>query len=317
MPFKKLLGTSVLAMGAASMLHAQNATDNGDIIVTAAKRDQSLQSVPISVSVTNADTIQKAQIVDLIDLQSVVPSLKVIQLNNTSQTQFQIRGFADGNGNLGLENAVGLFVDGVYRSRSISSLDDLPDVERIEVLRGPQSTLFGKNVSVGAISITTKEPELNHWGGVAEATIGNYGEILTKALINAPIGDKVALRVSGSVEQRDGYFNDIVTGGTVNNRNRYQVRGDLLIKPSDDLKIRIIADYSHINEICCGVVNIFNGPASAAIQKIGGQVSGPQDISTHQVVYNFDPTNLIRNQGISGKIDYNLGGSGIKLTSIT
>jgi iron complex outermembrane receptor protein len=109
---------------------------------------------------------------DLIDLQSVVPSLKVSQFNAVGQTNFIIRGFGNGNGNDGIESSVGVFIDGVYRSRSSSALDDLPEVERIEVLRGPQSTLFGKNVSAGAISIVTKQPQFD-FGGKAEVSLGN------------------------------------------------------------------------------------------------------------------------------------------------
>ena len=148
-------------------------TDSDDIIVTATKREQTLQDVPISVSVTGVETIEKAQIRDLIDLQSVVPSLKVAQFNAAGQTNFIIRGFGNGNGNDGIESSVGVFIDGVYRSRSASALDDLPEIERVEVLRGPQSTLFGKNVSAGAISIVTKRPAFD-WGGKAEISIGNY-----------------------------------------------------------------------------------------------------------------------------------------------
>ena len=173
--------------------------------MTAAKREQTLQDVPISVSVTSSDTIEKAQIVDLKDLQSVVPSLKVTQFQSAGQTNFTIRGFGNGNGNIGIESSVGVFIDGVYRSRSASAISDLPELERIEVLRGPQSTLFGKNVSAGAISVVTKRPQFD-WGLRAEATAGNYGAIQANASITGPITDSIAFRAYGSVNQRDGYF---------------------------------------------------------------------------------------------------------------
>lgn len=116
------------------------------VTITATKREQTLRDVPISVSMTNAETLKKARIVDLIDLQSVVPSLKITQFNAMGQTNFIIRGFGNGSGNNGIESSVGVFVDGVYRSRTASALDDLPEVQRIDALCGPQSTLFGKNV---------------------------------------------------------------------------------------------------------------------------------------------------------------------------
>ncbi len=126
-----------------------------EVIVTAAKRQQTLQEIPIAVSVVSAETIEQAQVLDIKDLQTLVPSLRVTQLQGSAQTNFIIRGFGNGANNAGIEPSVGVFIDGVYRSRVGSALADLPKLERIEVLRGPQSTLFGKNASAGVISVTT------------------------------------------------------------------------------------------------------------------------------------------------------------------
>ena len=271
-------GISLIAFFAASPVVAQDSTaapppaetsatvdpDAIEIVVTATKREQSLQDVPISVSVTGEDTVDKAQIRDLVDLQSVVPSLKVSQSNAAAQTNFIIRGFGNGNGNFGIESSVGVFIDGVYRSRSFSALDDLPEIERIEVLRGPQSTLFGKNVSAGAISIITKRPQFI-LGGQFEGSVGNYDARQLKGTITGPIADTVAVRLSGSVNKRDGYFENLTTGTDINDRNRYSVRGDVLWEPTTDLSVRVIADYSHIKEACCGVVPLLNGPATQFI----------------------------------------------------
>ena len=332
----ELLAATTLAMVLAQPAFAQDAapasqaatTDQaadtdpnfGEVVVTAAKREQTLQDVPISVSVTSADTLEKAQIVDLKDLQSVVPSLKVTQFQSAGQTNFTIRGFGNGNGNIGIESSVGVFIDGVYRSRSASALADLPDVERIEVLRGPQSTLFGKNVSAGAISVVTKRPQFT-WGGRAEATAGNYGSIQANASITGPISETVAFRVYGSVNQRDGYFKNIVTGADVNNKDRYSVRGDLLFEPNSDFSIRIIGDYNKINEECCGAATIFNGPATLAIGApisaggVGKTIGDPARIFERELVYNTAPHNKLTGKGISGQMDYSTGIG--KLTSIT
>ena len=292
----------------------------GEVVVTAAKREQTLQDVPISVSVTSSDVIEKAQIVDLKDLQSVVPSLKVTQFQSAGQTNFTIRGFGNGNGNIGIESSVGVFIDGVYRSRSASALADLPEVERIEVLRGPQSTLFGKNVSAGAISVVTRRPQFE-WGGRAEATAGNYGSILANASITGPIGDTVAFRVYGSVNQRDGYFKNIVTGSDVNNKDRWALRGDLLFEPSSDFSIRIIGDYNKIDEVCCGAATIFNGPATQLIGLpraaggVGATIGNPARVFNRELVYNTAPNNRLVGKGISAQMDYSTGLG--KLTSIT
>ena len=136
----KLLRLAAVVAGVVSTGLAQAAID--EIVVTANKREQSLQDVPVSVSVTSGETIQRDAIVDIIDLQTSVPSLRVNQLQSSAQTNFTIRGYGNGANNPGIEPAVAVYIDGVPRSRSASALADLPSVERIEVLSGPQSTLF-------------------------------------------------------------------------------------------------------------------------------------------------------------------------------
>ncbi|WP_242137325.1 TonB-dependent receptor [Sphingomonas sp. TREG-RG-20F-R18-01] len=298
----------------------RSATDTDDIIVTATKREQTLQDVPVSVAVTSDDTIKKAKIHDLIDLQATVPSLKVTQFQSAGQTNFTIRGFGNGNGNIGIESSVGVFIDGVYRSRSASSISDLPELERIEVLRGPQSTLFGKNVSAGAISIITKRPQFT-WGGTAEATTGNFGNIEARASITGPITDTLAFRLYGSVNQRDGYYSNAVNGVKVNGRDRQSLRADVLFEPSSNFSVRIIGDLNNINEVCCGAVTVTNGPLTQliglprAFGGVGGVIGNPATPFNRQVVYNTAPNNKLNGKGISGQVDWNLGFA--KLTSIT
>jgi iron complex outermembrane recepter protein len=317
------IGTSLLALTVAHPAYAQvappqaaeaEAADSDEIIVTATKREQTLQDVPISVSVTGSETVEKAQIRDLIDLQSVVPSLKVSQLNATGQTNFTIRGFGNGNGNDGIEASVGVFIDGVYRARTSAALDDLPEIERIEVLRGPQSTLFGKNVSAGAISIITKKPQFD-WGGKAEISLGNYGLINPKATITGPISDSLAFRLSGSVNSRNGYFRNISTKGDANNRNRWSLRADILFQPSADFSLRVIGDYGLIKEQCCGVTGIQNGPATLAIGALGKPISNTSQIFSRNIVFDANPENRLLGKGLSGQIDWNIGFA--KFTSIT
>ncbi len=165
-----LAGVSAIALASApawaqdSQPPAEEAWADDAIIVTATKREATLQEVPVAVSVTMGETIERAQIRDLKDLSSVVPSLRVNTLQSSANTNFIIRGFGNGANNAGIEPSVGLFVDGVYRSRSAAMIADLPDVQRVEVLRGPQSTLFGKNASAGIISIRTKKPDFELGG---------------------------------------------------------------------------------------------------------------------------------------------------------
>jgi len=168
-----------------------------DIIVTASKRSQTLQDTPVAVSVTSAADLENSQIRDLIDLQSSVPSLRVGQLQSSANTNFIIRGFGNGANNPGIEPSVGVFIDGVYRSRSAAQIGDLPNVERVEVLRGPQSTLFGKNASAGVISIITRKPQFE-FGGSLEASYGNYDAFVVKGDVTGPITDTIAFSIGGN-----------------------------------------------------------------------------------------------------------------------
>jgi iron complex outermembrane receptor protein len=321
------LGASLLALIVAGPALAQDkpapsASSTSvvdEIIVTATKREQTLQDVPISVAVTGQQTVERAQIRDLIDLQSVVPSLKVAQFNAIGQTNFIIRGFGNGAGNDGIESSVGVFIDGVYRSRTASALDDLPEIERIEVLRGPQSTLFGKNVSAGAISIVTKKPSFN-FGGKVEASLGNYDQKQIKGTITGPVSDTLALRLSGSVNKRDGFARNLTTGNDVNDRDRWSIRGDALWQPTDKVSVRVIGDYNKINETCCAVASIYNGPATqfigaAAPDGLGKAVGNPAKVFDRDIIFNTDPVNRLVGKGLSAQVDADVGIG--KLTAIT
>ena len=236
-----------------------------EVVVTATKREQTLQDVPVAVSVTPIETIQRASIQNLTDLASVVSSLRVYTLQTSTQTNFVIRGFGNGANNPGIEGSVGVFIDGVYRSRSAGAIGDLVDVSRVEVLRGPQSTLFGQNASAGVISIVTQKPEFKA-GGYLEGTLGNYGERILKGKWTGPVSDNVAVSLTGTTNKRDGYYSDLKNGTKINDRDRFDVRGQLLWNAGDKLSVRFITDYSNIDEICCGVSNLVKGPTSRIVQ---------------------------------------------------
>lgn len=308
---------------AQSAEEAQPALDRGgddvpgegnEIVVTATKREQTLQDVPVAVSVTTAATLERAQIRDLKDLATVVPSLRVGQLQSSINTNFFIRGFGNGANNAGIEPSVGVFIDGVYRSRSSAQIGDLPDVRRIEVLRGPQSTLFGKNASAGVISIVTQAPQFK-FGGNVEASYGEYNALVVKGVVTGPVSESVAVSLAGGVNKRDGYNRDLGTGHRTNERNRWFLRGQMLFEPSNDLKVRIIGDYDKIDENCCGVVNLLPSSATAAVQLLGGKVNSANDRFGNVVYGNLDSTNDVENYGISGQIDYVMGP--LTLTSIS
>lgn len=315
-----MIGAALTALAWAPGAFAQAPAPQGEeqyadeIIVTATKREQTLQDVPVAVSVTSGAMLEQAQIRDLKDLQSVVPSLRVNQLQSSANTNFYIRGFGNGANNAGIEPSVGLFIDGVYRSRSASMIADFPDVQRIEVLRGPQSTLFGKNASAGVISIITKKPQFK-LGGNVEATYGNHDAIVVKGMVTGPLSETVAASLAAGFNKRDGIVKDLATGDRTNERDRWFMRGQLLWEVQDGLEVRLIGDYGKIDENCCAVVNLRAATPTAAIFALGGAVNQPSEKYDDIAYYNFQSSNKIKNWGLSGQIDYDLGGA--KLTSIT
>ncbi|NBC87957.1 MAG: TonB-dependent receptor [Alphaproteobacteria bacterium] len=329
--FTLMAGAAAFALSAPGALHAQAQPDSDDadelvleddmpsapesnnqIIVTASKREQTLQEVPISVSVTSGETIEQAQIRDVLDLQTVTPSLRVSQLQTSSATTFIIRGFGNGDNNFGIEPSVGVFIDGVFRSRSAGALGDLNNVQRIEVLNGPQSTLFGKNASAGVISVVTREPQYE-FGGMVEAVYGNFNQVFLRGDITGPITDNIAFSLDGTYQRRDGFGEIVNLDEEINNRNRWSARGQLLIEPTPDFKIRAIADYARIDEICCQTATLVAGPTAGAIQALGGQFS--TDFFAYENFLNVVPVNENDNYGGSVQMDYQAGP--ISITSIT
>ena len=314
---KKLSRAGLLVLGAC-LIGSPAWSQDGvieEIIVMAQKREQTLQEVPVAVSVVTADTMRKAQINDVLDLQSVVPSLRVTQLQTSGNTNFVIRGFGNGANNPGIEPSVGVFIDGVYRSRSASALADLPELERVEVLRGPQSTLFGKNASAGVINVVTRTPNLDHFDGSASLVYGNYNQVIVKGDVSGPLSDNFGFSLAANVNQRDGYFTNLENGSGINARDRWGVRGQLFWEPTETLSFRLIADMDEIDEKCCGVGNIVAGPTTGAILLVGGRLV-PNDEFALENYYDFDPTNKIENSGVSLQFDWDITDS-VLLTSIT
>jgi iron complex outermembrane receptor protein len=206
-----------------------------------------------------------------------------------------------------------VFIDGVYRSRSAAAISDLPRLERVEVLSGPQSTLFGKNASAGVVSVVTPVPT-GESGGFISGSFGDLGAVVVKALVEGSLSDNVAFDFAGSYNSRDGYFKNLQTGAELNERNRFAVRGQLNWTPSDTTAIRVIADYDQLEESCCGVINLFSGPATLAINALGGQIV-PNDPDALEGFYDDPAVNEISNFGLSVQGDFEY--EKFSITSIT
>lgn len=294
-----------------------------ELVVTATGREAALQDVPLAVTALAEESIKDAGVTDVRAVQQLAPSFSLgVGQSNATGAVAAIRGIGTGGDNPGFESAVGFFIDGVYRNRSGVALSELPEVERIEVLRGPQGTLFGRNTTAGAISITTKAPEdeLRIFG---EATLGNYNRRGLIAGVTGPlVEDVLAGKIEANIQKRDGFLEDVRSGREVNDRDRYSVRGQLLWDINDQASLRVIADVAETDEQCCGAVTSRQGSSATAINTIARLRAGIGVLSPDPEAREFtlsperDLTEQIKEAGISGQLDYEFA-NGMELTSIT
>ena len=334
-----------LAMPSLAMAQDETAAQEGateetpEIVVTAQGRSQLLSDVPVAISAVNAETLQNSGANDIRQLNQVAPSLLVSSTGSEANGSARIRGIGTVGDNPGLESSVPVFIDGVYRSRSGIGLNELGEIDRVEVQRGPQGTLGGRNSSAGLISIYSKKPEFT-FGGSGELTYGNFDFMRAASSITGPISEQVAFRVDGVYVKRDGFYRDDTNGRDVNNRDRYFLRGQLLFEPNDDLTVRLIADYTSRKEECCaatyvdrtvnqyiGDLNNLSSPLTP-LQTTGNNIINVlRDLGQPLAAFNqgygrrisVSPNRVFtgetKDYGFSGQIDYNLGGA--TLTSIT
>jgi iron complex outermembrane receptor protein len=297
------------------------------IIVTAQKREQSLQDVPIVVTAVSEQLLQDTGVKDIKDLTILTPGLLVTSTSNESVTTARIRGIGTVGDNAGLESSVGVVIDGVYRPRNGVGFGDLGELERIEVLKGPQGTLFGKNTSAGVINVVTKRPSFD-FGANIEVTAGDYGVMDGAASITGPFSDKVAGRLYVASRERDGFL-DVVRGpgprtnDEDNDRKFKTARGQLLFQPSEALDIRLTADYTDRDENCCAAPQVVLSPNAGVLQVlslVGGPDSfrNPADPFDRVAYSNRSTKQEIEEKGASMEINWDMAGlGGATLTSIT
>ena len=285
-----------------------------EIVVTAQKRVESLNDVPVAVTALSGDGLERSQIRDVQELQQLAPSLVVNSTTGSATTILTIRGIGTAGNNTGLEQSVGVFIDGIYRGRIGSAMTDLIDIEQVEILRGPQSTLFGRNTAAGVVSINTKRPEYE-FGGVTELAIGDFGLTQVRGSVTGPITDSVAFRLSGAFYERDGTIEDLVDGSEYNNRERLTGRAQLLWDIADATTLRVIADYTDVDDVCCVANQVFAGPLQPVVAAIGGpgsvqELSGFSDAFTYRGVgspaVGYD--NSFYDGGISAELEHEFDG---------
>ena len=258
-----LAGVSLAAIATPLTVTAQDAGEPDEaatrrlntVEITATRRDgATVQDVPIAITVLDPETLERAGVADIKSLDSVAPSFSMNTSNSESGgITLRLRGVGTTGNNIGLESSVGVFLDGVYLSRPGIALADLLDVAQIEVARGPQGTLFGRNTSAGALVIQTKKPDFDGFSGFANATLGNYNLQNYQLGLNIPVSDNVAFRVSGALRDRDGFLTN-ADGDDVNDRDRLTLRGQALVDFGDMGELRLIADYAEGDDKCCDAV---------------------------------------------------------------
>ena len=221
-----------------------------EVVVTATKRAESLQDIPVTVNAFSSETIQEAGINNAGDLAIMTPALNINVNTSPFNARMTIRGIGTAQTDPALEPSVGLFVDGVFFGRTGLGMSDLTDIERIEVLQGPQGTLYGKNTNAGAISVITKKPNFEEFEGYVEASAGDYSMYRLTASASGPLTDTLAYRLSGSMHERDGYY-DNSAGDDLNDADDWNVQGKLQWEPTDTLSILLSGSHIDRDTKCC------------------------------------------------------------------
>ena len=292
------------------------------IVVTARRRQETAQEVPLAISVVRGDSIEATGNFNIVKLQQLAPTLQVYT-TNPRNTSVNIRGLGVPFGltSDGFEQGVGIYVDDVYNSRVAAATFDFLDVAQVEVLRGPQGTLYGKNTTAGAINITTNQPTFN-FEGRAELTVGNLNLKQAKAAVSGPLSDTVAVRIAMASTSRRGTLYNVTSQRWINEQDNLGLRGQLLFKPSEDFSITLSGDYSKQDPECCGTTFVRVGKtqrplnrqydALAAAQNYVVPSRNPYDRLT-DLDSNLNAGNKIG--GVSAKIKWDVGPG--TLTSVT
>jgi iron complex outermembrane recepter protein len=302
-PSRNLLLAAAIAaaLPVPAALAQQGPTAIEEIVVTARKREEALQDVPVAITALSAAALEERQIGDLAEMGSTVPNLTIYAArgSNTTLTAY-MRGVGQADPLWGVDPGVALYVDDVYIARPQGALLDVYDIERIEVLRGPQGTLYGKNTIGGAIRYVSAPLE-SEWEGSFGATIGNYGQTDWKAMLNIPLGERAAFRIAGASLENDGYGTNLVQGVPTGNKDAKAARAALRWQPSDELDIRFSADFTRDDSNPRGAQRLVPNRFEPLFS---GQPPRPANDNPFDVDSDFEPINRTDMDGYSLTIDW-------------
>ncbi len=289
------------------------------VTVTAQRREESAQDVPLSVTAVDGEQLEDLRVENIENISLISPSISFNKTNApAASSNIQIRGIGTTGQSRVFEGAVGVFIDGVYRTRSGQALSTFLDFDGLQVLRGPQGTLFGKNTSAGALLLNSQAPDLDSVGGFVAGSYGNYNAIDLSGAINIPVAENVAFRIAGSHSEQDGYLEN-PEGDTQNDQKVDAVKASLLWEPTPDLSIKLIADYSvQDDEVGYGTFNAVNGVLTPLINGLtlaNGFAIPSSDIDDYEASINTPTSTEVVDQGLALNIDWEVAGG--TLSSVT
>ncbi|AZL76235.1 MULTISPECIES: TonB-dependent receptor [Pseudomonas] len=273
---------------------AQQDAKLGTVTVNARRREESAQSVPTPISVLSSETLETQRIYRVQDIQQLVPSTNVSYVH-ARQSSISIRGLGNNPASDGLEGSVGVYLDNVYLGRPGMAVFDLLDVEQLEVLRGPQGTLFGKNTTAGVLNITTRKPTFHQEGSV-QSSLGEDGYWQTQGSFSGPLTDTLAGRISAYHTEDDGYVKNIYNGHDLNGGKRQGFRTQLLFKPSETFNLRWIGEYNE-EDSDNGVLSLYStGPTINGVNRYESlaRQAGATLVSGKDRKVNFDADQMVK-----------------------
>ncbi len=282
-------------------------SDAGDIVVTAQRRSERLRDVPISITALNSEMLVKSGVNNTLDIARITPGLQLPLYGGFLQPS--IRGINSAGAGLGDSSNVAVYVDGVYQPSESAQLMDLPDVQQIEVLKGPQGTLYGQNAAGGAITVTTVAPSFIPAGRIS-ASYGRYDDKSLRAYVTGPISETIAVSVAGAYEDRDGFRRDILRGGRGAGLESRLIRGRLLYQPTDDLSFTLSGYYTRRAD-----GDVYAGKAVGPGTALGDGLAGAYGIpvteagSPHETATNVIPLAEFTTYGVNllGRFTTGLG----------
>ena len=314
-----LCGTAIagafLANGNAMAAEAATEASEGDIIVTAQRRNENLADVPMSITALDADALAQSGVTNTSDLARVVPGVAMTFFGSFLQPA--VRGITSTGANLGENSNVAMYIDGIYQPQQIATLIDLPDVQQIEVLKGPQGALYGQNATGGAILINSMAPSFTNTGKLS-ASYGNFNDVQLRGYVSGPITNTLAASISGAYQDHDGFRRHVVTGARDLGLTAKVVRGKLLYKPSDSASITASAYYAKRRDSAMYAGFALNGNSighAANLTGLLGPIGGPlfpvpatpDPIKASQFSASPDVFTQIRSKGVSLRGEFDVG----------